>query len=85
MLFRSLAADERKTHPLGEEWALDAYHHDRIGYHIGHVDLRVPHAAEAILGYEPTGLYSQRRIDCESCCVTVTQLNSDLLLPGVNP
>ena len=33
---------------------------------------------------EPTEQYSQRQIDCESCYVTVTQLNSDLLLPGEN-
>ena len=48
-------------------------------------DPHVPHAAEAILGYEPTEPYSQRRIDCKFCCVTATRLNSDLLLPGASP
>ena len=79
------------THSSEEAWALDDGHRGRVGDHTARgfctdpAGAHAPHAAEAILGYEPTGLYSQRRIDCESYCVTVTQLNSDLLLPGANP
>ena len=69
--------------PWGE-WALDTYHHDQIGHHSGPAGLHVPCASEATLDCETTEQYSQRRIDCESCCATVTQLNSDLLPPGAN-
>ena len=78
------AVEGRTTHPLGEEWALDAARRYQIGLHIDHVDPHVPHAAEAILGCEPTELYLQRRIDCESYYATAIQLNFDLLLPGAN-
>ena len=78
------------THSLGEVWALDDDHRDRVGDHTAHglcidlVGLHVPHASGAILGYGPTGLYSQRRICCESYSATAIQVNFDLLLPGVN-
>ena len=67
-------------HSLEEAWVLDDDCHGRVDDHTAHG----LHAVEAILGYEPTELYSQRRIDCESYCVTAIQLNSDLLLPGAN-
>ena len=50
------------THSLGEAWALDDDHHDRVSDHTAHgfctdpVDLDVPHALEVILGCEPTEL-----------------------------
>ena len=76
-------------HSSGEGLALDVDHHDRIGDHTAHsfctdhAGLHVPHASEAILGYEPTGLYPLQRIDCGSCSATEKQQNSGLLLPGV--
>ncbi len=78
-------------HPLEEEWALDIDRCDRIGDHTAHGSCtdraghHVPHASGAILGYEPTGLYSQGQICYESYSATAIQLNFDLLLPGVNP
>ena len=56
------------THSLGEAWALDDDHHDRLGDHttldfcIDLVDPHVPHASEAILGYGPTELCLQQQI-----------------------
>ena len=75
------------THSLGEAWALDDDHRDRVGDHTArgfctdHVGLHVTHASGAILGYEPTELY-QQQICCGSYSATVIQLCFGLLLPG---
>ena len=80
-----------RIHPLGEGWALDVDHRDRIGDHTAHgsctdrAGLHALHASGAIWGYEPTGPYSPPRICYESCSVTATQPNSDLQLLGANP
>ena len=77
-------------HPLGEGWALDVDYRNRFGDRTAHgsctdrAGLHAPHASRAIWDYEPTGLYSQPRICCESCSATAIQLNFDLLLPGAN-
>ena len=82
--------EARTIHSLGEGWALDVDHHDRVGDHTAHgsgtdhAGPHVPHATGAILGNGPTGLYLQRRICCGSYSTIVIQLNFDLLLPGVN-
>ena len=76
-------------HPSGEEWALDVDRCDRIGDHTAHSSCtdraghHALHASGAIWGYEPTGLYLQLWICCESYSATAIQLNFDLLLPGV--
>ena len=77
-------------HSSEEGWALDVDQHDQVGDHTAHgsctahAGLHVPHASGAIWGYEPTGLYLQLRICCESYSATAIQLNFDLLLPRVN-
>ena len=76
------------THSSEEAWALDDGHRGRVGDHTAHgsyTDLagaHVPHAAEAILGCEPTGLYPLQEIDCGSCCAIEKQRNSGFPLPG---
>ena len=76
-------------HSLGEAWALDDDHRDRVGDHTAHsfctdlIGLHVPHASGAILGYEPTGLCLQQRICYESYSATKKQQSFGLLLPGV--
>ena len=76
--------------PLGEEWALDIDHYDRIGDHTAHSSCtdragrHALHASGAIWGYELTGPYLLPRICCEFCSATATQLSSDLLLPEAN-
>ena len=78
-------------HSLGEAWALDDDHRDRVGDHTthgfytDHAGHHALHASGVIWGYEPTGLYSLPRICCESCSATAIQLNSNPLLPGANP
>ena len=78
-------------HPLGEGWALDANHHDRVGHHTAHgsstdhAGLHVPHALEAILGCEPTELGLPLQIYYESYSETVTLLCSAPPPPGAKP
>ena len=70
------------THSLGEAWALDDDHRGRVGDHTAHgfctdlADLHVPHALEAILGYEPTELCLPSQICYGSYSETVTLLCS---------
>ena len=79
------------THSLGEAWALDDDHRDRVGDHTAHgfctdlAGLHVPHAAGAILGCEPTELCPLQRICCESYSATEILLYSALPLLGVKP
>ena len=73
------------THPLGEEWALDAARRNQIGLHIDHVDPHVPHTAEAILGCGLTELCLPSQIFYESYSATEILLCSALPLPGVKP
>ena len=74
------------THSSGEVWALDDGHHGRVGDHTAHgfctdlAGLHVPHASEAILGYEPTELCLPSQICCVFCYVTEILLCSALLL-----
>ena len=74
-------------HSLGEAWALDDDHRDRVGDHTAHgfctdlIGLHVPHASGAILGCGPTGVYPQSRIYYESCFETEIPQSFDLLLP----
>ena len=72
------------THSLGEAWLLDD-DHTAHGSCTDPVDLHVPHALEAILGCELTGLCLPLQIYYESYSETVTLLCSALLLSGVKP
>ena len=75
------------THSLGEAWALDDDHRDRVGDHTARgfctdlAGLHVPHASGAILGCEPTEPCLLQRIYYESYSVTEILLYSALLLP----
>ena len=79
------------THFLEEAWALDGDHRDRLGDHTAlgfctdHVDLHVPHASGAILGYGPTELCLQPRICCESYSATEILLCSTHPRLGARP
>ena len=76
------------THSSKEAWALDDGHHGRVGDHTARGsdpntalgDARVPHAAVAILGYEPTELCQPSQICCVFCYATEILLCSTLLL-----
>ena len=74
-------------HSLGEAWALDDDHRDRVGDHTAHgfctdlVGLHVPHASGAILGCEPTELCLQPRTCYGSYSATEILLYSAPLLP----
>ena len=76
------------THSLGEAWALDDDHRGRVGDHTTHgsctdlVDLHVPHASGAIMGYGATELCLQPRICYGSYSATEIQPYSILLPPG---
>ena len=79
------------THSLGEAWALDDDHRDRVGDHTAHgfctdlVGLHVPHASGVILGCEPTELCLLPRICYGSYSATEILMCFVLLLPGVKP
>ena len=79
------------THSSGEGWALDDGHRGRVGDHTAHgfctdlADIHVPHAAGAILGYEPTELCLPSQICYESYSATEILPCSALPLPGVTP
>ena len=76
------------THSLGEAWALDDDHRDRVGDHTAcgfYTDLaglHAPHASGVISGYEPTGLCLQSRICYGSYSATEILLYSALLPHG---
>ena len=76
------------THSSEEAWALDDGHRGRVGDHTARgfctdpAGAHVPHAAEAILGCEPTGLYPPPETCCGSCCETEKLLCSAHLPPG---
>ena len=63
-----------------EAWVLDDDCHGRVDDHTAHG----PHAAEAILGCEPTEPCPLQQICCESYSATEIWLCSALPLPGVN-
>ena len=79
------------THSSEEVWALGDGHRGRVGDHTARgfctdpAGAHAPHAAEAILGYEPTGLCPPSQICYESYSATEILLCSALQLPGVKP
>ena len=78
------AAEARMTHNSEEAWALDEGHRGRVGDHIArgfYIDpagAHILHAAEAILGYEPTGLCPPPQTCYESYSATEVLLYSVL-------
>ena len=68
-------------HSSEEAWVLDNDCHGRVDDHTTHD----PHAAGAILGYEPTELCPLQRIFYESYSMTEILLCFALLLPRARP
>ena len=72
------------THSLGEAWVLDD-DHTAHGFCTDPAGAHAPHAAEAILGCEPTGLCLPSQIRYESYSATEILLCFARRLPGAKP
>ena len=79
------------THSSEEAWELDDGHRGRVDDHTAHgsctdpVGIHVPHAVEAILGYEQIRQYPPPQTCYESYSATEIMLYSAPPLPGVKP